>query len=267
MGPFDHTAGRVNLSPYPFRTNAKMGRSMRRTAVPTMVQMRKRKGPVSKRRNSQELPRDLRDANAVGGLDDIVKSVSDRDSNDPSFAVLEENNVSVVLDRIERIEKIINLKKEQVSAPLDDARNDIETEKKYVALLEKVDRRINHARGYCKSVSMVIFCALYLAALLLQIDNEATVGVEGAFINDIIYSLPGGIQGGFLSSTDDFWNFLSTAIIGATFQDPKCGDGTCNLPTEYPGFGRFGCIPDCGKYPCSLNQPLLSQNTSSSVLC
>jgi hypothetical protein len=25
-------------------------------------------------------------------------------------------------------------------------------------------------------------------------------------------------------------------------------DGKCEPPTEYPGFGRFGCIPDCGLY-------------------
>ncbi len=211
-----------------------------------MVQMRKKKAQAPKQRHSTEPHRDHHETNKAGGLDDIVKSVSERDSNDPSYAVLEENNVSVVLDRIERIEKIISLKKELVSSPLDDSRDEIETEKKYVALLEKVERRINHARGYCASISLVIFCGIYLAALLYQIDNESTCGVEGAFITDMIYSLPGEIQGGYLSSTDDFWTFLSTSIIGATFKDPKCGDGTCNLPTEYPGFGRFGCIPDCG---------------------
>ena len=225
---------------------------MRRAAVPMMVQMRKKKPQTPKRRNSTE-PRSLRASNAVGGLDEIVKSVGERDSDDPSFAVLEENNVSVVLDRIERIEKIISLKKELVSSPLDDSREEIETEKKYVALLEKVEKRITHARGYCSSISLVLFCGLYLAALLYQIDNESTCGVEGAFITDIIYSLPGGIQGGYLSSTGDFWNFLSSSIIGATFKDPKCGDGTCDLPTEFPGFGRFGCIPDCGTW--SLDSP------------
>jgi hypothetical protein len=26
------------------------------------------------------------------------------------------------------------------------------------------------------------------------------------------------------------------------------GDGICSMPEEYPGFGRFGCIKDCGRY-------------------
>jgi len=30
--------------------------------------------------------------------------------------------------------------------------------------------------------------------------------------------------------------------------DPTCGNGVCEYPDEYPGFGRFGCIPDCGRY-------------------
>jgi hypothetical protein len=32
------------------------------------------------------------------------------------------------------------------------------------------------------------------------------------------------------------------------WEDPKCGDGACSQQTEFPGFGRFGCTPDCGAY-------------------
>ena len=27
------------------------------------------------------------------------------------------------------------------------------------------------------------------------------------------------------------------------------GDGLCALPEEYAGFGRFGCVKDCGRFP------------------
>ena len=37
--------------------------------------------------------------------------------------------------------------------------------------------------------------------------------------------------------------------VGDIFEDPICGNGICEAPTEYPGLGRFGCIPDCGLYP------------------
>ena len=26
------------------------------------------------------------------------------------------------------------------------------------------------------------------------------------------------------------------------------GDGICSMPEEYAGFGRFGCIKDCGRF-------------------
>ncbi|CAI5484977.1 unnamed protein product, partial [Closterium sp. Yama58-4] len=39
------------------------------------------------------------------------------------------------------------------------------------------------------------------------------------------------------SSLQQFW------------QDPPCGDGTCDQPFEFPAFGRFGCEADCGTFP------------------
>eukprot|EP00960_Hanusia_phi_P067916 766728-Hanusia_phi.AAC.3 len=38
------------------------------------------------------------------------------------------------------------------------------------------------------------------------------------------------------------------SIASVAFSDPVCGDGKCEAPDEYPGFGRFGCVKDCGKY-------------------
>lgn len=50
-----------------------------------------------------------------------------------------------------------------------------------------------------------------------------------------------------LTRGDDFYGFVEN-IVGRTFSDPACGDGVCESPDEFPGFGRFGCIPDCGRY-------------------
>ena len=32
------------------------------------------------------------------------------------------------------------------------------------------------------------------------------------------------------------------------FEKKVCGNGICEPPEEYPGFGRFGCVSDCGRY-------------------
>ncbi len=31
-------------------------------------------------------------------------------------------------------------------------------------------------------------------------------------------------------------------------QPTVCGNGVCEGPDEYPGFGRFGCQEDCGRH-------------------
>lgn len=36
------------------------------------------------------------------------------------------------------------------------------------------------------------------------------------------------------------------ALLFPLWNDPVCGDGVCSFPVEYPAFGRFGCIADCG---------------------
>lgn len=44
---------------------------------------------------------------------------------------------------------------------------------------------------------------------------------------------------------EDIYTFLSS-LSSAVFKDAVCGDGVCDFPMEYAGFGRFGCIKDCG---------------------
>eukprot|EP00897_Mesotaenium_endlicherianum_P002775 jgi/Mesen1/2525/ME000160S01632 len=42
------------------------------------------------------------------------------------------------------------------------------------------------------------------------------------------------------------YDWLNTVVVDTVFENPKCGDGVCSYPEEFPGFGRFGCIADCG---------------------
>ena len=42
--------------------------------------------------------------------------------------------------------------------------------------------------------------------------------------------------------------------------DPVCGDGQCDMPDEYPGFGRFDCAKDCGEYSNVTTLPLKLQD-------
>ena len=49
-----------------------------------------------------------------------------------------------------------------------------------------------------------------------------------------------------LSSVSELYAWLGDTLIGPAWKDPRCGDGVCEAPEEFPGFGRFGCSPDCG---------------------
>lgn len=49
-----------------------------------------------------------------------------------------------------------------------------------------------------------------------------------------------------VSSPADIYEYLNSTIIQPLWADPVCGDGICDRPIEFAGFGRFGCTPDCG---------------------
>ena len=78
-----------------------------------------------------------------------------------------------------------------------------------------------------------------LTALLLPLP---TAKEGGGYLNSGIGAT------GQLASGDDIYTWMTDTVISQTFSDPSCGDGVCDEPHEYAGFGRFGCIEDCGKY-------------------
>ncbi|KAK3266249.1 hypothetical protein CYMTET_25113 [Cymbomonas tetramitiformis] len=45
-----------------------------------------------------------------------------------------------------------------------------------------------------------------------------------------------------------FMDWLKT-MAWEVWEDPKCGNGVCEHPFEFPSFGRFGCKFDCGEEP------------------
>jgi hypothetical protein len=41
---------------------------------------------------------------------------------------------------------------------------------------------------------------------------------------------------------------FSVCVNIGTYLHTHTGDGICSSPEEYAGFGRFGCIKDCGRF-------------------
>lgn len=51
----------------------------------------------------------------------------------------------------------------------------------------------------------------------------------------------------YMPGDQNFYDWI-TATVKTIFTQKNCGDGTCDVPEEYPGFGPFGCISDCGVF-------------------
>jgi hypothetical protein len=51
---------------------------------------------------------------------------------------------------------------------------------------------------------------------------------------------------GDFDTAEDVYNYLNETFIQSVWADPVCGDGICDRPVEFEGFGRFGCSIDCG---------------------
>ncbi|EKX47388.1 hypothetical protein GUITHDRAFT_106834 [Guillardia theta CCMP2712] len=151
---------------------------------------------------------------------------------------------------------------------------DPETSKEFMVdgLIEMAEAKINRSDSYKKLMGTTTFFILYIVLLFMQRDYEACYAIESSVMNLIVGKLPttgsGGYTNsgvganGFLSNVDEFYTWLNDALIKQVFNDPVCGDGKCDSPDEYPGFGRFGCIIDCGNY---LNVTSLSINLEDVV--
>ena len=124
-------------------------------------------------------------------------------------------------------------------------------EKQIDGLLQKVTDRMSRSVNYNSFASICVFFALYLSAVLLQQNVSTENTIQTAFQETIIKGACGGefCAGSRLGDPQEIFDWLQEDIVDRAWDEPVCGDGTCEWDgNEYPGFGRFGCIEDCGRY-------------------
>lgn len=107
-------------------------------------------------------------------------------------------------------------------------------------LYVKVQQEKQHKQNYIQLAAFLLFAALYMAVLYLQQQSFQTYEVATAHEgllppNTFVFSGPSAI-----------YNWINSSIIGVIYADPVCGDGICEQPQEFPGFGTAGCAADCG---------------------
>ena len=134
-------------------------------------------------------------------------------------------------------------------------------ETQLVGLEKKVRERIQNRGLYLNFFISLIWFLVYVSTLYLekvdvQVSNSITRSALDTIVSDI-YNAGVGSYGytesklgtiNFLQSESQIVDWINSSILARVFVDAICGDGICS-ETEFPGFGRYGCIADCGAYP------------------
>eukprot|EP00960_Hanusia_phi_P057985 763734-Hanusia_phi.AAC.1 len=192
-----------------------------------------------------------------GGLIAAIHGKKRRQNEEDDFSSLLEPP-HVYKDRMEAVDVVLeDLESHSIFGP-SSGKPDHSHNVAVDGLLEKVEDRLHRSHAYFKLAATALFFILFAILLFTQRNVTDSYSMESSIINQIIGQLPtlgtGGYTNsnvgaaGMLTSSDDFFTWLSSAVISNVFTDPVCGDGTCDAPDEYPGFGRFGCVADCGSY-------------------
>ena len=130
-------------------------------------------------------------------------------------------------------------------------REDVKKQRRIDGMCDLVDKRIDRNSNYTAAFCLIVFFVLTSIVLVQQRDVPQAYLTEGTMLEAMIGDLPVAERGYIkqeLTRSDDFYDWFEGQAIDRIFDDPACGNGVCEGPDEYPGFGRFGCIPDCGRY-------------------
>ena len=123
----------------------------------------------------------------------------------------------------------------------------VEERRKLDGLVKLNARRVKRNQNYSSllRVLALLFC---LGAMVLV---QRQTGMIFAATDPLVRVLQGDLdaESFTLSSPSEIYAMLDR-LTRAVLRDAKCGDGVCEMNEfEFPGFGRFGCQADCGKYP------------------
>ncbi|KAK3243862.1 hypothetical protein CYMTET_46504 [Cymbomonas tetramitiformis] len=112
---------------------------------------------------------------------------------------------------------------------------------------------INDRKGnYFNMFSFIMFVCFYFAILMLQREAFLAYDVTFALSETAVPKDSNRNHATSFTSAEKIYTWLEK-LVGDVWVDPQCGDGICESPYEYPGFGitreSFGCPADCGVNP------------------
>lgn len=113
-------------------------------------------------------------------------------------------------------------------------------------LVELNNRRVQRNQDYAALLRITIFFFLLSSMVMVQRNAGDTFMATAPIVRTIQGDLDS--EAFTISGPSEIYDFVEN-FAGSVLEDSKCGDGVCDQNEyEYPGFGRFGCQEDCGKY-------------------
>eukprot|EP00271_Cylindrocystis_brebissonii_P004620 TRINITY_DN163_c0_g1_i3.p1 TRINITY_DN163_c0_g1~~TRINITY_DN163_c0_g1_i3.p1 ORF type:complete len:1325 (-),score=113.59 TRINITY_DN163_c0_g1_i3:2581-6555(-) len=119
-------------------------------------------------------------------------------------------------------------------------------------LLKELHEKLSHAReradNYFSLCAFMAFSILYAVILFLQADSGLAYRIITAHTTLLPPSYTGNSPVVFPNAPTDVISWINDSIVQNVWGAPPCGDGVCSTPAEYPAFGAFGCLADCGTF-------------------
>ena len=109
-----------------------------------------------------------------------------------------------------------------------------------------MEQRLERASNYYTVITLMVFGCLFFGTACMQMNAATAFAVEDPVLRAHLGDLDA--EAFTVNMPDDILEWVDSTLVGGAFEDAQCGNGQCESPQEYPGFGRFGCEDDCGKY-------------------
>ena len=167
--------------------------------------------------------------------------------NDPLRDFYDDDAEERGVARLEKLEAMLAEKAATSKVTLDSVeRQAVQRERQVDGMLHMVEDRLERTARYHACFGLTAFIIFFAVVLVLQRDVPETYSIASAIFTTLVGDLP--METMALTSKDDFTTWFGEKLVNQVFTDSYCGNGVCESPDEYPGFGRFGCIADCGYY-------------------
>eukprot|EP00961_Rhodomonas_salina_P162754 2192495-Rhodomonas_salina.1 len=190
-------------------------------------------------------PRGIEDGWEEGDSEAQDQPLSEKELRNQLFE--RDRDLQSTNNRVERLQMILDKRTQDNVMTVDEITNkSLKKERETDQFLQLVEKRIEMGFRYSNCFALTLFLCVYIVAVFLQMDVRRRFSMESPVLNTLIGDLD--LQTRSLRSSNDLYNWMSSKLVDHIFVDPTCGDGVCEAPEEYAGFGRFGCTLDCGSF-------------------